>query len=341
MENHFEKHYRTASIFILLFLTSCSLFDNEQIPECLQKEGEQTPDIGGCYNPLYFTRPDWHPEGEWIAAQHADSLDTNEDGEKDTWFVGIWLVHAETGQTQPLLPFGGAPDWNPAGTHLAIHAGGGIYAVEITSLKPARYDTASVTLLTDFNAPAFYPTWSGDGEWIAFDTNYKDKKGANVIWKIKKDGSQLTDISIHQIGEWRFPSWSTSSSKITFGRYVTGGAEGPEIFSMNADGTGAKQLTSNGENYLPKFSPDGNKIIYEHWPEGLSKSIRMMDSDGSNKKVLAKDWSSDMAWSPDGEKIVYVFSNHYYERPGNGQLWIMNADGSNKKQLTNFKSTMP
>jgi len=325
----------------LLGFSSCSLFDNDQIPECLKtKDGEQSPEIVTCYNPLFFSRPDWHPAGEWIAAEHADSLDTNNDGNNDTWFNGIWLIHAETGKTQPLLPFGGAPDWNPSGTHLAVHGGGRIYTIEITSLELAQYDTASVTLLTKFNAAAYFPTWSGDGEWIAFDTNYQDAKRAYVLWKIRKDGTDLMDISIHQVGEWRFPDWSKSNSKISYGRYVTDGADGPEIFIMNSDGSGAKQLTNNGENYFPKFSPAGNKIAYEHH-EGLSTSIYIMNADGSRNKTIAKDWSSDMAWHPNGTQIVYVFSNHYYNVPGNGQLWIMNADGSNKKQLTNFKSTMP
>jgi len=326
-------------VYVLLAVAGCSLFENEQIPECQKKEGDQSPDILTCWNTLFFTRPAWHPAGQWIAAEHADSIDADNDGVYDTWFSGIWLVHAETGETQPLLPFGDAPDWNPAGTHLAVHAGAGIYTVRISSLEPARYDTASITLLTNFDAPAFFPTWSNDGQWVAFDTNYQDEKGANVIWKIRRDGTDLTDISIHQVGEWRFPEWAKKDNKIIHSRAVTD--TGWEIFVMNADGTNSRQLTSTGENYFPKFSFDGSKIIYEHRPEGLSNTIRVMDADGGNKKTIAGEWASDMTWSPDGEKIVYVFSNHFYDRPGNGQLWLMDADGSNKRQLTNFVPSTP
>lgn len=318
--------------------SSCSLFDNEQIPECLKEEQNNPSEISQCNQPVYFGRPAWHPGGEWIAAEHTESFDTNNDGYTDSTASGIWLVHAQTGQIQPLLPFGDAPAWNPAGTPLAVHGGGGIYTVEVTSLEPAQFDTSSITLLTDFDAPAFFPTWSGDGQWIAFDTNYQDEKGANVIWKIKKDGTDLTDISVHQVGEWRFPNWSKSSSKITYGRYVTGGAEGPEIFSMNADGSSAKQLTKSGNNFNPKFSRDGNKIVFTHQMP-YEWHVVAMNSDGSNKKVITNNHSRDAAWSPDGKKLVYVFSNQYHEVPGNGQLWIMNADGSHKKQLTNYTET--
>ncbi|MEX0719131.1 MAG: hypothetical protein WD059_00600, partial [Balneolaceae bacterium] len=333
------KNYLPVSVFLLMLFSSCSLFDNEQIPECLKQSRSDPSGTIYCYQPSYFGRADWHPDGEWIAAEHADSLDTNRDGNKDTWFVGIWLVHAQTGQTQPLLPFGEAPDWNPAGTHLAAHSGGGIYTVEITSLAPARYDTNSVTLLTDFNAPAFYPTWSGDGEWIAFDTNYEDPNGTYGIVKKKLNENTIIDITKNRSqGAWRQGDWSKKNDKIVFTKYDV--EIGWNIFIANSEGNSLKRLTTNGENYHPKFSPDGNKIAYQHRDE-FKTSIWVMNADGSNKKTVAGDWATGTAWSPDGKKIVYVFTNQYEEVPGNGQLWIMNADGSNKKPLTNYTATMP
>lgn len=331
---------RFILIALFLLISGCGLINNDKVPVCLKRTQENPSSISQCNQTVYFGRPAWHPGGEWIATKHTDSFDTNQDGFIDSTSSGIWLVHAETGQTQPLLSFGDAPAWNPAGTHLAVHAGGGIYTVEITSLEPAQFDTASITLLTNFDAPSFFPTWSGDGEWIAFDTNYQDEKGANVIWKVKKDGTDLTDISIHQDGEWRFPNWSKSSSKITYGRYVTGGAEGPEIFIMNADGSESKQLTTSGENYHPKFSTDGKKIVFTHQMP-YEYQIVVMNSDGSNKKVITNNHSREAAWNPNGGKLVYVLLNLYEEVPGNGQLWTMNPDGGNKKQLTNYTGEMP
>ncbi|MEX2605480.1 MAG: hypothetical protein WD361_14815 [Gracilimonas sp.] len=332
--------FPTIVLIIALGFTSCSLFDNEQIPECLKKEQNNPSEISQCYQPVYFGSPAWHPDGEWIAAEHTDSFDINQDGFIDSTSSGIWLVHAETGQTQPLLPFGDAPAWNPAGTHLAVHGGGGIYTVEVTSLEPAQFDTSSITLLTDFDAPAFFPTWSGDGEWIAFDTSYEHENGAYVVWKVKNDGSELKKVSKREVGGGRQANWSKQNDKITFTSYVTGGAEGPEIFSMKADGSGSKQLTNNGENYYPKFSPDGKKIAFTHQMP-YEFHVVVMNSDGSNKKVITNNHSREATWSPDGEQLVYILLNLYEAVPGNGQLWIMDSNGNNKKQLTNFKGEAP
>lgn len=317
-----------------------ALFENEQIPECLKESRKNGPEIVHCDQPVYFGRPAWHPGGEWIAAEHSDSVDTDNDGINDTWFSGIWLVHAKTGETQPLLPFGDAPAWNPAGTHLAVHAGGGIYTVEVTALEPARYDTAGITLLTNFDAPAFFPTWSGDGEWIAFDSNYKHDNGAYLIWKANNDGSNLKKVNIQEVGGARNPNWSQSFDKITYTSYANTTASGPEIFIMNIDGTNVKQLTNSQNNHFPKFSPNGEKISYTHQMP-YEFHVVVMNADGGNKRVITNNHSRDAAWSPAGGKLVYVYLNLYEAVPGNGQLWVMDADGSNKKQLTNFKPTMP
>ncbi|MCI0696660.1 hypothetical protein L0337_32240 [candidate division KSB1 bacterium] len=65
--------------------------------------------------PLYFDHPAWHPTGEWIAVEHGDSVDSDNDGKLDAYFGGIWLVDAQTGETQPLLRGFTLPAWSPDG----------------------------------------------------------------------------------------------------------------------------------------------------------------------------------------------------------------------------------
>jgi TolB protein len=94
-----------------------------------------------------------------------------------------------------------------------------------------------------------------------------------------------------------------------------------EIYSVRADGSGAKRLTrSAGFDGFASFSPDGRRILYHSqvrrtgWSGGI-----VMNADGSGKRRLVANGS----WSPDGRRIVYG-SN----RDGNGEIYVMNADGS-------------
>jgi len=80
----------------------------------------------------------------------------------------------------------------------------------------------------------------------------------------------------------------------------------------------------------PRFSPDGQKIIFTQKHEtSVNCQIYTIKIDGTDLTMLTNTQGFTAGYSPDGEKIVYCDSS-----PGNGRLWIMNKDGSNKRQLT-------
>ena len=91
-----------------------------------------------------------------------------------------------------------------------------------------------------------------------------------------------------------------------------------------------------------KWSPDGTKIAFEHQPDPLRNTffkadISVLDMASKTHKVLVNNPSYDglVDWSPDGKSILYMsslndsISNYYL----NGNLFRVDLDGSNKKQL--------
>ena len=65
-----------------------------------------------------------------------------------------------------------------------------------------------------------------------------------------------------------------------------------QIFLMNADGTGAKNLTNSAsDETYPAWSPDGKKIAVQHHTDYQAPgTLHIMDADGSNvKEVIAKN----------------------------------------------------
>ncbi len=73
------------------------------------------------------------------------------------------------------------------------------------------------------------------------------------------------------------------------------------LWSMNADGTGAKQILERASS--PALSPDGNQIAYYHWNDG----IYVANADGSNtKKIVGETNAKSIAWSYDGKWIAFA-----------------------------------
>jgi Tol biopolymer transport system component len=100
-----------------------------------------------------------------------------------------------------------------------------------------------------------------------------------------------------------------------------------QIFTITSDGTNRKQLTIEGDNGRPDWSPDGCRITFNAKRDG-EVWVAVMDADGANQKMLTVGAAPD--WAPDGRQIAF-------SRPDDrqiAQIWIMNADGSNIRQIT-------
>jgi len=105
------------------------------------------------------------------------------------------------------------------------------------------------------------------------------------------------------------------------------------IWIMNDDGSNKKQLTSADViSGWPSWSPDGQEIAY--WSYNLTTGtcdIWRMRSDGTLKAKLTTDgtFKGPPMWSPRGDRIAYTAN-----QTGNMEVYIINTDGSGKKQLT-------
>ncbi len=123
------------------------------------------------------------------------------------------------------------------------------------------------------------------------------------------------------------------------------------IYTAKPDGSDIRPL-SHGEGYNAEstITRDGKHIVFTSTRNG-DLDVFTMDADGSNVKQLTHELGYDGGpfWSYDGKKIVYRaehpvtpaqikdYKDLYARgliRPGDLELWVMNADGSNKHQVT-------
>jgi Tol biopolymer transport system component len=125
-----------------------------------------------------------------------------------------------------------------------------------------------------------------------------------------------------------------TNGSITYQRFGDG-AVGFEIWSMNPDGTGQRNLVNSPEYEVnPSYSPDGRKIVFARAIESENTDIWVMNADGSGQVRLTNTpaiGEFSPVFSPNGKKIAY---NSDEEEP-QVELYLMNADGSKQVQLTN------
>lgn len=220
-----------------------------------------------------------------------------------------------------------------------LERGGQIFTIEVSSLNLARVDTNSFLQLTTVGRN-FFPAWSPDGERIVYDSDVDDSK--YDIWIMESDGESKINISgesdsLDQ-GGWRMPNWSPSGKYIVHKRYMAG-VNGGEIAVMDTTGKNSVRLTfDDRDDAHPQYSPDGTKIAFYSQPRtGPEAVILMINSDGSNLRTVSPEYAWAFDWSPDGKRFVFLFWDGLNERPGNGELWLINVDGSGLRQLTHFK----
>jgi Tol biopolymer transport system component len=122
-----------------------------------------------------------------------------------------------------------------------------------------------------------------------------------------------------------FDKIQESSRKIAFTSRRNGNSE---IYLINADGTGLKNLTNNpSSDGLFNWSPDGKKILFISDRSGKSE-FYTMNIDGTELAQV----SSLPIWSPDGKKTIFIDVS---KNRSETNISVMNIDGSDHKRLTN------
>ncbi len=192
---------------------------------------------------------------------------------------------------------------------------------------------ASIMVVADTPTQVTFPVtcWAPTTGRIAFSASLR---GVWEIYTINPDGTDLRRVTtIAELGPrppvhiW--PAWSPDGWKIAYTQ-IHAEKYDQDIFVVNADGTGATQLTAaTGRDNYPAWSPDGSKIAFSSDRDDLDNlNIYLMNADGTDQVRLTEGSHhyERPTWSPDGSKILF-------SGPGLN-IYMMNPDGTDQVRLT-------
>jgi TolB protein len=252
--------------------------------------------------------------------------------------TNIFTIDANTGDTKQITygdEFDGNPAWAP--DHKRIIFASNRDNPEKNDIYIMDADGTHVRALTSTpDAAEWSPKFSPDGKRIAYAG--QDADGAWDIRLMNADGSDDREIA----GGYKFaefPAWTRDGREVYYAA-IAQEKNDTDIFSVNVETLKVvTRIATPGGDLCPHFSRDGKYMTYATSPSGEEDNVDLFrheissdDTTGVSDERLTTSSASDDYGnpSPDGKRYVFIS-----KRDANFELYLMDADGSNQRRLTN------
>ena len=213
------------------------------------------------------------------------------------------------------------------------------------------------------------PTWSADGQWIAFLRNERPASGmpaSNTITVMRHDGTQRRPITDLGTGDLTSISWSPDGDELA---YTRTGAAG--IWIVKVEGPAAPRVIyptsqaafeANPSTYIfareVAWSPSGSQIAFSYAKGETTKGIGLLppDADGAEDLVAVTTlpWAKpgggccnrsthgEATWSPDGTRLAFVHGELDASiNEGTSRIETIDPDGTDPAVVRDYPSGIP
>ncbi len=280
----------------------------------------------------FVAAPQISPDGSQIVYTRRWTDKLNDKYESD-----IWMVNAD-GSRNRFLVKGAAAQWSPDGKRIAYIAAGQPAGAQVFV---KWLDSGAETQLTRLERSPGNLTWSPDGKRIAFTMAMPASQQKFAIkMPPRPNGAKWIDPpKVSDTLNWRADG--AGNLPDTFAH----------IFVINSsEGGTPRQLTDGDYNHsAPEWTPDATTILfsaarradaeYDRW----GSDIYALHINAGTIKQLTDRKGPDTTptVSPDGKFVAYVGSDFSADTYSVAHLYLMNIDGSGKRELTTTLDRAP
>jgi eukaryotic-like serine/threonine-protein kinase len=294
--------------------------------------------IVGTDNPLAVTgdpardvSPAWRPEANEIAFARVESNRAS-----------IYLVSATGGSERKLaeftpVPYGGSGPietrdprlaWSPDGRWLVVSR---VMSGDERGIFVVGEDGSKQTLLSaeptdDYRMAVFSPDGGKLGVINGGSIEVAELTGTGLP-TVKGPPRGLTPY----LGYVGGLAWATDGASLLFGRSRYPSPDPPSLWRVAVSGDSApERYDLAGVASYPAIAPRGSRLAFVR--RGLNIDLLKLEADTEPQAFLASTFNEqDASLSNDGSRIAFA-----RDRTGEGnEIWIANADGSNRRALTN------
>lgn len=245
------------------------------------------------------------------------------------------------------------PRWSPDGTKISFTNEGyeGLYVMDVDGNHKMQLSNASTV--------GYMHQWSADSrEILVRDTRYKSGDNGlervHAAWVLGLDGNKTratADANYMQPGAWRYSSAGNKSILVDDNKAnAISLTKVPSVIMKKAaraivsdisficdgdalwvvDAAGNKKIINNEASFCPSLSPNGKMVAFTQIDD-----VVVMNIDGTGKRMLSRGFNP--SWVNNNQIVFEITTDdgHEYQT---GDLYIIKADGSGKKALTNTSS---
>lgn len=244
-------------------------------------------------------QPAWSPAGDKLVFTSPCRANQEQYPGSSLWLIEVDPLGNASDPRQLHTAPGGDydPAWDPNGNRIAF-----------TSLRTKRpqiftmdIDGENIKNLNDDLAYNRLPEWSPTGAQIIFTSSLS---GITELWIMPAQGGGAEKFSAGDTQRDTYAAWSPDGSMVLYQRVVGGLSRlvvapfeeaGYRVIRVCPEGPLASQPMAE-----PSWSPDGQWIAFEAWPDGEDHNIAIISVTCTNYGEITSDplWDFDAAWRP-------------------------------------------